>query len=76
MKGTSNMGFLYKKFIDYKLVGFCDADHAGNWIERKSTSWKCQFIGINLISQATKRQANITLSTKEIEYIIVAKCCT
>jgi len=34
----------------YKLVGFCDADYAGDRIERKSTSGNCQFLGENLIS--------------------------
>ena len=36
--------------LDYKLVGFCDADYAGDRIERKSTSGNCQFLGDNLIS--------------------------
>jgi len=38
LKGTTNLGLLYKKFLDYKLVGFCDVDYAGDRIERKSTS--------------------------------------
>ena len=37
LKGTTNLGLLYKKSSDYKLVGFCDADYAGDRIERKST---------------------------------------
>ncbi|MCI25820.1 putative reverse transcriptase (RNA-dependent DNA polymerase), partial [Trifolium medium] len=49
LRGTSNFGLLYKKTIDYKLVGFCEADYAGDKIERKSTSGNCQFIGENLI---------------------------
>jgi len=50
LKGTTNLGLLYKKSSDYKLVGFCDADYAGDRIERKSTSGNCQFLGDNLIS--------------------------
>jgi len=50
LKGTTNLGLLYRKSLDYKLVGFCDADFAGDRIERKSTSGKCQFLGENLIS--------------------------
>ncbi|KAK2429156.1 hypothetical protein QL285_027616 [Trifolium repens] len=57
LKGTTNLGLLYKKSLDSKLVGFCDADYAGDRIERKSTSGNCQFIGENLISWASKRQA-------------------
>jgi len=41
LTGTTNLGLLYKKSSDYKLVGFCDADYAGDRIERKSTSGNC-----------------------------------
>jgi len=27
LKGTTNLGLLYKKSLDYKLVGFCDVDY-------------------------------------------------
>ena len=60
MKGTTNLGLLYKKSLDYKLVGFCDADYAGDRIEWKWTSGNCQFLGENLISWASKRQATKT----------------
>jgi len=58
------------------LVGFCDADYAGDRIERKSTSGNYQFLGENSISWASKRQATIVMSTAEAEYISVASCCT
>jgi len=54
LKGTTNLGLLYRKSLDYKLIGFCDADYAGDRIERKSTSGNCQFLGENLISWASK----------------------
>jgi hypothetical protein len=44
LKGTANLGLLYKKSYDYKLVGFCDADYAEDKIERKSTSGNYQFM--------------------------------
>lgn len=56
---------LYKKSLDYKLVGLCDADYARERIERKSSSENCQFICENLISWASKRQTIIALSTIE-----------
>jgi len=58
------------------LVGFCDADYAGDRNERKSTSGNCQFLGENLISWARKRQAIIALSTAETKYISAASFCT
>ncbi|KAK2410370.1 putative mitochondrial protein [Trifolium repens] len=76
LKTTCNIGLLYQKSNDYKLIGFCDADYAGDKIERKSTSGNCQFIGENLISWASKRQTTIAMSTAEAEYISAAKYCT
>jgi len=76
LKGTINLGLLYRKSLDYKLVGFSDADYAGDRIERKSTSDNCQFLGENLISWASKRQGTIAMSTVEAEYISAASCCT
>ena len=65
LKGTKNLGLLYRKSLDYKLIGFCDADYAGDRIEKKSTSGNCQFLGENLISWASDRQATIAMSTTE-----------
>lgn len=65
-----------KKSLDYKLVGFCDTDYVRDRIERKSTSGSCQFLGETLISWVSKRQAIISLSTAEAEYISTASCCT
>jgi len=48
MKGTTNLGILYKKSQYYKLVGLCDGDYVGDKIERKSTSGNCQFLSENL----------------------------
>jgi len=58
------------------LVGFCDADYAGDRIERKSISGNCQFLGENQISWASKRQTTINMSTTEAEYISAASCVT
>jgi len=76
LKGTTNLGLLYRKSLDYQLVGLCDVDYAGDRIERKSTSGNCQFLGEKLISWASKRQATIAMSTAEAEYISAASCCT
>jgi len=47
------------------LVGFCNADYAGDRIERKLTSGNCLFLGENLIARASKRQETIAMSTAE-----------
>ena len=76
LKGTTNLGLFYRKSSDYSLVGYCDADFAGDRVERKSTSGSCQFLGENLISWSSKRQSTIALSTAEAEYIAAAGCST
>jgi len=58
LKGTTNLGLLYRKSLDYN-----DVDYAGDRIERKSTSGNCQFLGENLISWASKRQTTIVMYT-------------
>jgi len=73
LKGTTNLGLLYKKSLDYKLE---TVETAGDRIERKSTSENCQLLGENLISWASKRKATIAMSTTEAEYISTTSCCT
>ena len=76
LKGTTNLGLFYRKSSDYSLVGYCDADFAGDRVERKSTSGSCQLLGENMISWSSKRQSTIALSTTEAEYIAAAGCST
>ena len=33
LKGTTNLGLFYRKSSDYSLVGYCDADFAGDRVE-------------------------------------------
>jgi hypothetical protein len=44
--------------------------------DRKSTSGGAFFLGKCLVSWLSKKQPSISLSTKEVEYIVVASCCT
>ncbi|WVZ52080.1 hypothetical protein U9M48_003173 [Paspalum notatum var. saurae] len=52
--------------------GFSDADHAGCRIDRKSTSGTCQLLGTSLVSWSSRKQASVSLSTTEAEYIAAA----
>ncbi|CAM9000587.1 unnamed protein product [Rhodiola kirilowii] len=74
--GTVNFGIWYTKDTNPHLVGFCDADWAGNAEDRKSTSGGCFFLGNNLVSWFSKKQNSILLSTAEAEYIAAGSCCT
>ncbi|CAM8948080.1 unnamed protein product [Rhodiola kirilowii] len=74
--GTADYGLWYTKDTNACLVGYCDADWAGNAEDRKSTSGGCFFLGNNLVSWFSKKQNSISLSTVEAEYIAAGSCCT
>ncbi|KAK0593555.1 hypothetical protein LWI29_006532 [Acer saccharum] len=76
VNGTSNHGIWYSFDTNPSLVGFSDADWAGNCDDRKSTSGGCFFLGNNLVSWFCKKQNSISLSTAEAEYIAVGSACT
>ena len=76
MNGTSNYGIWYSFDTNASLVGFSDADCAGNCDDRKSTSGGCFFLGNNLVSWFCKKQNSISLSTAEAEYIAAGSGCT
>ncbi|WVZ70380.1 hypothetical protein U9M48_019054 [Paspalum notatum var. saurae] len=58
------------------LGGFSDANHPGCRIDRKSTSGTCQLLGTSLVSWSSRKQASVSLSTTEVEYIAAASCCS
>ncbi|XP_050876494.1 uncharacterized mitochondrial protein AtMg00810-like [Lathyrus oleraceus] len=54
INGTSDYGMLYSHGSNSILVGYCDADWAGNADDRKNTLGGCFFLGNNLISWFSK----------------------
>ena len=69
-------GLWYRKGQDFTLKVFTDADWAGSVDDRKSTSGEELLMGNCLVSWSSKKQSSISLSTTEVEYIVVASCCT
>jgi len=65
--GTYDLGLWYRKCSSFDLIAYCDADYAGDKIERKSTSGACLFLGNALISWSCRKQNIIALSTTEAE---------
>ncbi|KAJ1700593.1 hypothetical protein LUZ63_000372 [Rhynchospora breviuscula] len=45
VKGTQSLDLWYGKQTELDLVGYTDADFAGDRMDRKSTSGTCQFLG-------------------------------
>jgi len=68
IKGTINFGILYKKIKDYQIVGYCDADYAGDYDTRRSTTGYSFTLGSGVISWCSKRQPTVALSSTEAEY--------
>ena len=75
LKGTIHLGLWYPRDSDFQLVGYTDADHGGDIIDRKSTSGHCQFLGNRLISWASKKQTSVACSSTDAEYVVVGRCC-
>jgi len=72
---TPTLGLWYPKGSKFDLVGFSDADYAGDKVDRKSTSGTCHFLGRSLVCWSSKKQNCVSLSTAESEYIAVGSCC-
>ena len=71
LKGTANYGLLYIKKDDANrvIVGFSDADWAGDANDRKSTSGYLFMVSGAPVSWKSKKQTCVALSTAEAEYV-------
>lgn len=65
LNGTTNIGLCYRNSKEYKIVGYCDVDYAGDRLQRKSKFRSNQFMGNNLFSWSSKRQSTVALSIAE-----------
>jgi hypothetical protein len=68
LKGTPGKGLWFRKNQNLDLGGYCDADWASSRDDRRSTSGYCIFVGGNLVSWWSKKQAVVARSTAEAEY--------
>ncbi|WVZ84764.1 hypothetical protein U9M48_031754, partial [Paspalum notatum var. saurae] len=69
--------FRYLKFTPELVLWYSsDADHAGCRIDRMSTSGTCQLLGTSLVSWSSRKQASVSLTTTEAEYIAAASYCS
>ncbi|WVZ83616.1 hypothetical protein U9M48_030744 [Paspalum notatum var. saurae] len=76
LKHTPELGLSYSLGSSLSLRGYLDASYAGCRVDRKSTSGTCQFLGTSLVSWSSRKQASVSLSTIESEYIATASCCS
>ncbi|KAE8705491.1 PLAC8 family protein [Hibiscus syriacus] len=68
VKSKIDYGLLYKKGENCKLVGYYDADYAGDHDTRRSTTGYVFKLGSVTISWCSKRQPTVSLSTTEADY--------
>lgn len=74
LKGTLELGILYKHGQKAELLAYSDSDYAGDLDDRKSTSGYVFMLGSGVISWSSKKQPVVTLSTTEAEFIAAASC--
>ncbi|GJY42607.1 retrovirus-related pol polyprotein from transposon TNT 1-94 [Tanacetum coccineum] len=75
IKGTTHLGLWYPKGTDIETVVYADSDHAGDYVDRKSTSGICTFVGCCLTSWFSKKQTALAISTTKAEYVSARKAC-
>ncbi|GJR87192.1 retrovirus-related pol polyprotein from transposon TNT 1-94 [Tanacetum coccineum] len=75
IKGTSHLGLWYPKGTGLETIVYADSDHAGDYVDRKSTSGVCTFVGCCLTSWMSKKQTALAISTTEAEYVSAGKAC-
>ncbi|GJT97558.1 hypothetical protein Tco_1093076 [Tanacetum coccineum] len=75
IKGTTHLGLWYPTGTGIETVVYADSDHAGDYLDRKSTSGICTFVGCCLTSWFSKKQTALAIYTNEAEYVSAEKAC-
>ncbi|GJT35775.1 hypothetical protein Tco_0926194 [Tanacetum coccineum] len=72
---TTLLGLWYPKGSGIEIIVYVDSDHAGDYVDHKSTSGVCTFMGCCLTSWFSKKQTALAISTTEAEYVSARKTC-
>ena len=70
LRGTVNFGILYRG--ESGVLGYSDADWAGDADDRKSTSGYMFLIAGGPVSWKSRKQSTVALSTAEAEYVALS----
>ncbi|GJZ63974.1 hypothetical protein Tco_0620395 [Tanacetum coccineum] len=65
----------YRGMIGVETIVSADFDHAGDYVNRKTTSGVCTFMGCCLTSWFSKKQISLAISITKAEYISAGKAC-
>ena len=74
LKGTTELGILYRKGGEESLLAYSDSDYAGDLDSRKSTSGYVFKMSSGAVAWSSKKQPVVSLSTTEAEFIAAAAC--
>nr|GEW36811.1 hypothetical protein [Tanacetum cinerariifolium] len=66
-RGTSHLRLWYPKGTRIETLVYADSDHAGDYVDRKSTSDVCTFMGYCLTSWFAKKQTTLAIFTTEAD---------
>nr|GEV98559.1 copia protein [Tanacetum cinerariifolium] len=72
-EGTILLRLWYPKGSDIKTIVYADSDHTGDYIDRKSTSGVCTFMGCCLTYWFSKKQTTLVISTTKAKYVSAIK---
>nr|GEU82734.1 copia protein [Tanacetum cinerariifolium] len=75
IKGTTHLGLWYPKRRRIETIVYVDSDHAGDYVDRKSTRGVCTFMGCCLTSWFSKKQTALAISTTKAENVSTEKAC-
>ena len=76
LKGTTKFGLWYQKMQNFDLIAYSDVDWARSLDDINGTSGNALFFGEFFVAWSSKKQASISLSTTEVEYIVAVEFCT
>jgi hypothetical protein len=72
LKPTLGRGILMQNHDHVNIVGYSNADWAGNPLDRKPTTGFCMFVGGNVVTWKRKKQSVVARSSAEAEYQAMA----
>ena len=72
LKRTADLAVRYKKSENGTLIGYSDADWAGDYDDRYSTTGNLFLMAEGPVSWLSKKQPIVALSTSEAEYVAVS----
>ncbi|GKC76303.1 retrovirus-related pol polyprotein from transposon TNT 1-94 [Tanacetum coccineum] len=75
MIGTMHLGLWYPKGSSIETIVYADSDHVGDYVDRKSTSGICTFMGCCLTLWFSNKQTALAISTIKAKYVSAGKAC-